>query len=41
MQLIEKRIGLETFLDKLSEIGKHEGYNRALKHPQLKCQVLG
>jgi hypothetical protein len=36
MQLIEKRIGCEIFLDKLSEVSKHEGYNRALKHPQIK-----
>lgn len=38
MQLVEKRIGVENYLDKLSEIGKHEAYNKALKHPQLKCQ---
>jgi hypothetical protein len=36
-QLIEKLIGLEVFIDKLSEVSKHEAYNRALKHPQLKC----
>ena len=36
MQLIEKRIGVEIFLDKLSEVSKHEAYNRALKHPQIK-----
>ncbi len=36
MQLIEKRIGFEVFMDKLSEVTKHEAYNRALKHPQLK-----
>jgi len=40
--LIEKRIGCEIFLDKLSEVSKHEAYNRALKHPQLpKCQRPG
>ena len=38
LQLVEKRIGVEIFMDKLSEISKHEAYNRALKHPQLKCQ---
>ena len=37
MQLIEKRIGCEIFLDKLSEVSKHEAYNRALKHPQVKA----
>ena len=37
LQLIEKRIGIENYLDKLGEIGKHEAYNKALKHPQLKC----
>ena len=35
MNLVEKRIGCEIFLDKLSEVSKHEAYNRALKHPQL------
>ena len=24
-------------MDKLSEVSKHEAYNKALKHPQLKC----
>lgn len=38
LQLVEKRIGIENYLDKLSEIGKHESYNKALKHPQLKSQ---
>jgi len=39
MNLVEKRIGCEIFLDKLSEVSKHEAYNRALKHPQLpRCQ---
>ena len=41
MQLIEKRIGIEIFLDKLSEVSKHEAYNRALKHPQIKCLKPG
>ena len=36
-QLVEKRIGYEVFMDKMSEVTKHEAYNRALKHPQLKC----
>lgn len=38
LQLVEKRIGTEIFMDKLGEISKHEAYNKALKHPQLKCQ---
>ena len=37
LQLIEKRIGVEMFLDKLGEVSKAEGYNKALKQPQLKC----
>ena len=41
MQLVEKRIGVEIFLDKLSEVSKHEAYNRALKHPQIKCGKPG
>ena len=42
MNLIEKRIGCEIFLDKLSEVSKHEAYNRALRHPQVpKCQRSG
>lgn len=35
-QLIEKRIGLETFLDKLGEVSKHEFYSKAAKQPQLR-----
>jgi hypothetical protein len=35
-QLIEKRIGFEVFMDKLGEVSRHEGYNKALKHPQIK-----
>ncbi len=35
-QLIEKRIGFEVFMAKLSEVSKHEAYNKALKHPQIK-----
>ena len=34
-QLIAKRIGLETFMDKLAEASKHEMYSRGLKHPQI------
>lgn len=38
-QLITKRIGLETFTAKLSEVPRHEAYNRAAKHPQLKAKA--
>ncbi len=37
-QLIEKRIGFEVFMDKIGEVSKHEGYNKALKHPQIKSE---
>lgn len=33
--VIEKRIGLETFTDKLSQVAKNESYSRAAKKPQL------
>ena len=33
--IIEKRIGLETFADKLNQVTKHELYNKAAKQPQL------
>jgi hypothetical protein len=35
-QLVEKRLGLETFLDKMGEVSKHELYSKAAKHPQLR-----
>jgi len=35
-QLVTKRIGVETFLDKLAEIAKHEVYSKGLKHPQIR-----
>jgi len=38
-QLITKRIGVETFVDKLAEIAKHEIYSKALKHPQIQGQA--
>lgn len=34
-QLIIKRIGLETFLDKLSSVSKNESYTQAVQRPQL------
>ena len=40
LNVIEKRIGIEIFLDKLSEVAKHEAYNRALKHPQVKSNKV-
>ncbi|XP_035216666.1 general vesicular transport factor p115-like isoform X2 [Stegodyphus dumicola] len=35
-QLIVKRIGLETFLDKLVAVTKNESYSRAAQNPHLK-----
>lgn len=35
-QLIVKRIGLETFFDKLSSISKNENYSQAGQKPQPK-----
>ncbi|XP_049876015.1 general vesicular transport factor p115 isoform X2 [Pectinophora gossypiella] len=37
-QLLVKRIGMETFVAKLSEVSKHELYNKAAKHPQLRVK---
>ncbi|XP_047535373.1 general vesicular transport factor p115 isoform X2 [Vanessa atalanta] len=34
--LLLKRVGLETFTAKLGEVSRHELYNRAAKHPQLR-----
>lgn len=34
-QIIEKRIGMEQYTDRLSQIAKHESYSRAAKKPQL------
>ncbi len=36
LQLITKRIGVETFVDKLAEVSKNEVYSKALKHPQIR-----
>jgi hypothetical protein len=35
--LVEKRIGPDMFLDKISNIPRHESYIKALKSPQLRC----
>ena len=35
-QLITKRIGVETFADKLAEVAKHEVYSKALKYAQVR-----
>ncbi|KAJ2945386.1 hypothetical protein O0L34_g189 [Tuta absoluta] len=37
-QLLVKRIGMEMFAAKLSEVTKHELYNKAAKHPQLRVK---
>lgn len=34
-----KRVGLETFLNKLGEVSKHEQYSKAAKHPQLRTRT--
>ena len=36
--IIEKRIGLEHFTDKLSQLPKNESYSHAAKKPQLTCK---
>lgn len=37
-QLIEKRVGIETYVLKLGEISRHEVYAKAAKQPQIKAQ---
>ena len=37
--IIEKRIGLEQFMDKLSQVSKHECYSKAAKKPQLNIKM--
>ncbi|CAG9773827.1 unnamed protein product [Ceutorhynchus assimilis] len=37
-QLIEKRVGLETYCKKLNEIARHELYARAAKQPQIRAK---
>lgn len=34
-QIIEKRIGMETFNDKLTQVYKNESYTKAAKKPHL------
>lgn len=36
-QLIEKRVGLETYISKLGEVSRHEVYSRAAKQPQIRA----
>ncbi|PZC74205.1 hypothetical protein B5X24_HaOG208195 [Helicoverpa armigera] len=38
-QLLTKRIGMEVFTSKLSEVARHEQYALAAKHPQLRAKV--
>ncbi|XP_043199707.1 general vesicular transport factor p115-like [Amphibalanus amphitrite] len=38
VMLIERRVGVETFLNKLGLVMKHEFYSRSLKHPQLSAR---
>nr|CAI5832485.1 unnamed protein product [Callosobruchus analis] len=37
-QLIEKRVGIETYCKKLGEISRHEVYSKAAKQPQIKAK---
>lgn len=37
-QLIEKRVGLETYVLKLGEVSRHEVYAKAAKQPQIKAK---
>ncbi|EDV91889.1 general vesicular transport factor p115 [Drosophila grimshawi] len=37
-QLIIKRIGQETFCNKLGEVSRHEAYSRACKQPQIRAK---
>lgn len=37
-QLIEKRVGIETYILKLGEISRHEIYAKAAKQPQIKAK---
>lgn len=37
-QLIEKRVGIETYCKKLGEITRHEVYAKAAKQPQIKAK---
>ncbi|XP_036319935.1 LOW QUALITY PROTEIN: general vesicular transport factor p115 [Rhagoletis pomonella] len=37
-QLVIKRIGQETFCNKLSEVSRHEAYSRACKQPQIRAK---
>ncbi|XP_067635577.1 general vesicular transport factor p115 [Eurosta solidaginis] len=37
-QLVIKRIGQETFCNKLNEVSRHEAYSRACKQPQIRAK---
>lgn len=37
-QLVEKRVGIETYISKLTDISRHEVYSRAAKQPQIKAK---
>jgi hypothetical protein len=38
LQLLVKRIGIETFSGKLNEVSKHESYSKANKQPQIRVK---
>lgn len=37
-QLVEQRVGIETYISKLADISRHEVYSRAAKQPQIKAK---
>ncbi|XP_013140976.1 PREDICTED: general vesicular transport factor p115 [Papilio polytes] len=38
-QLVVRRVGMDTFVGKLAEVSRHELYNKAAKHPQLRAKA--
>lgn len=40
-QLIERRVGVETYVLKLGEVSRHEVYSKAAKQPQIRAGVSG
>jgi len=40
-QIIDKRIGLEAFTDKLTQVTKTENYTRAIKKPHINYKQAG
>lgn len=38
VQVIDKRLGLETYISKLNDVSRHEIYSRAAKQPQIRAK---